>query len=606
MNGLSLLRDLHVRTWEILLLMALVCLYALAEFAGISMLMPILSSIENGSAAPSAAMSPGLWHVLRTLTALLGLPLTLPTLLLLAFVPVLFRELFYYLQISYTYHLRNRVVSGLRREQLALFLAADLDFTLTEGQGSLVSSLTEQSQRAGNTLTSFITFVTSGTLICVYALVLFVISPILAALSLVAFAVTSLVAHPFITRSRYYSNEITLHNRNLLASVAEKIYAIRLIKMANKEKDETLSAREAIQGVASFMYRTERASAVITTVSAPVALLCIFVILYLASAHLQMRLASVGTFLFVLMRTFPKVKEANIGRQGMAASMMSLVYVREAMGRALRGCTIRSGDVAFHGVEDRLEFENVTFSYESDGGGKPVLEDVCITFPRNSFTAIVGSSGAGKSTLVDLIPRLREVTCGRITIDGRDIREFRLAELRQRIGFMTQEALLMNASVAENIAYGHREKPAARKIEAAARAAYAHSFIMRLPAGYETVIGDRGTRLSGGERQRLAMARVLLADPEIVILDEPTNALDAESEGYVQMTLETLRRNKIVIVIAHRLSTVREADQIVVLERGRIVERGDSGSLVAGAGNLVRVFGEQVHAELAHRWTPEA
>ena len=238
----------------------------------------------------------------------------------------------------------------------------------------------------------------------------------------------------------------------------------------------------------------------------------------------------------------------------------------------------RAGAVAMAPFTDHIEFKDVTFGYE-DGHTRTTLRGVSFTVRAGQMIAIVGRSGAGKTTLVNLLPRFYDVTSGSILIDGRDIRDVTLASLRAQIGIVTQETVLFDDTIAGNIAYG---TPGAttQQIEAAARAANAHDFIAALPDTYQTKIGERGQRLSGGQRQRIAIARALLKNSPLLILDEATSALDSESERLVQQALATLMMNRTSFVIAHRLSTVRRADSIIVLERGRIVEIGKHDELV--------------------------
>jgi len=210
--------------------------------------------------------------------------------------------------------------------------------------------------------------------------------------------------------------------------------------------------------------------------------------------------------------------------------------------------------------------------------------------------ALVGPSGAGKTTLANLLPRFWDVTSGRITLDGVDIRSLRLAHLRHSIGIVPQEPVLFSGPVAENIAYGRPEASPA-EIEAAARAAHAHEFVERLPQGYATLVGERGVKLSGGQRQRIAIARALLKDPAVLILDEATSSLDAESERLIEAALELLLKGRTTLIIAHRLSTVRRADRLVVLDRGRVVEEGTHDELLALGRLYARLYQRQFRDE---------
>jgi subfamily B ATP-binding cassette protein MsbA len=238
-----------------------------------------------------------------------------------------------------------------------------------------------------------------------------------------------------------------------------------------------------------------------------------------------------------------------------------------------------------------LRFEGVSFAYDS--GSEPVIRGLDLVVRKGSVTALVGPSGAGKTTLANLVPRFMDVTSGRLLVDGVDVRDATLASLRGAIGLVTQDVILFDDTVRRNVCYGRSDVPDER-IVAALTAANADGFVERIPGGLDARVGESGTRLSGGQRQRLAIARAILKDPPILILDEATSALDTESERAVQEALERLMAGRTVLVIAHRLSTVRRADQIVVLENGVIVERGNHAELLVAGGLYRRLHDLQV------------
>jgi subfamily B ATP-binding cassette protein MsbA len=249
----------------------------------------------------------------------------------------------------------------------------------------------------------------------------------------------------------------------------------------------------------------------------------------------------------------------------------------------------KTGAPALPAFSRAIRFENVSFCYRSEDVEREVLRNINLEVKAGEILALVGSSGAGKSTLVSLIPRFFDVTSGRILIDGHDVREVSLASLRSQIGVVTQETVLFNDTVRNNIAYGRPSIPDC-EVESAARAALAHDFIMELSSVYDTVIGEKGVRLSGGQRQRIAIARALLKNAPVLILDEATSALDSESEALVQSALENLMAGRTVVVIAHRLSTVRRADRIVVLENGTIADIGTHQQLLEKLGPYRRLY----------------
>ena len=314
----------------------------------------------------------------------------------------------------------------------------------------------------------------------------------------------------------------------------------------------------------------------------------------------QMTVGGLLSFLAAIMMLYKPLKDVtrtNIVLQVALASAARLFEVIDADNEIVE----RPGALEVPRFASAVAYERVSFTY----GGEPVLRDVDIVLRRGETVALVGPSGAGKTTLVNLLPRLYDPTAGRVTFDGLDVRDVTLKSLRRQIGLVTQETILFDTTVAENIAYGERAPDPAR-VRAAAQAACADGFIERLPLGYATRVGEGAARLSGGQRQRLAIARAIYKDAPILILDEATSQLDTESEAVIGRALGNLMKGRTTLVIAHRLSTVRRADRILVLDRGRIVEEGSHAALLTRPGLYRRLHEMQFFAESETALSPAA
>ena len=372
----------------------------------------------------------------------------------------------------------------------------------------------------------------------------------------------------------------------------ETITGNRIVKAFGMESWEVSRFRKAAQRLFRANLRSVAAAAISSPLMDVFGAIAVALLLLLGRdqiAHNELTLGAFIAFVAAVLSMYNPVRKFavfnNSFQQALGASSQLFKFMDTE-----DVVVEKSGARALPQFSQRVRFENVCFSYQSDGNdSREILRSINLEVRKGEILAIVGSSGAGKSTLVHLLPRFFDVTAGRILMDDHDVREVTLSSLRSQIGIVTQDTVLFNDTVRNNIAYGQPHVPL-KEVQAAARAALAHDFISGLPAGYDTVIGERGVRLSGGERQRLAIARALLKNAPVLILDEATSALDSESEALVQSALHNLMSGRTVFVIAHRLSTVRRADRIVVIDNGTISEIGAHEELMSRLGTYRRLY----------------
>ena len=503
------------------------------------------------------------------------------------------------IQAVLTNRIGNRLVADVQVQLFGHLMRADLAQLRSAHTGSYVSSVLYDAGLIREAATSGLVAYTQNLLtVAATVVVLFLQDPLLAALVLVAGPVTGVVMRRFVRRTRHAALDAMDETSALSTAVMESLDGVKIVKIENREADEEARIAAVIRRRLGHLIRGANAKAMAAPATDTLMTLMMAAIIAWAgwrSLHGQGEISRLLAFIVALAFGSQALRflanYQTILTEGLAAARRLF----EAMDTQPQ-IRDRPGASAIARAEGSLRFEAVTFSY---GDEVPALDGVTLEASPGQTVALVGPSGGGKTTLLNLIPRFYEVDGGRITLDGRDIRDITLKSLREQLALVTQEPLLFDDTIGANIAYA---RPAASEAEivAAAKAAAAHDFILEIPGGYGAQVGEAGARLSGGQRQRIAIARAFLKDAPILLLDEATSALDAESEARVQEALERLMAGRTTLLIAHRLATVRRADMIYVIDRGRVVEAGGHDSLTAQGGLYARLArGQNLEAEAA-------
>ncbi len=486
----------------------------------------------------------------------------------------------------------RRVVADLRRDLFASYLQLPATFYDRNSPGQLISKLAYNSEQVAHAATKAIVSAFRDIMLLIYLVGLMLkTNARLTAVLLILVPVISLVVTVISRKFRRISRNIQNSMGDVAHVTEEAVIGQRVVKVflgQETERNRFNRVNERTRRLHMRMVATHMFSSSMVQFFAGIALV---VLMLIATRPTMLAEITAGTFtaiFFAMIATIPPLKRLT----NVQSQMQKGIAAAESIFMVLD--TDKEHDEGAHEVDrvkGDIEFRDVSFKYDS--GHQTVLDNISLRFPAGSVTAVVGQSGSGKTTLAGLLPRFYRYSEGQILLDGVEITEYRLDNLRRQIALVSQDVVLFNDTIAGNIAYGALEGVDREAIARAATAAYAMEFIEQLPSGLDTVLGETGTLLSGGQRQRLAIARALLKDAPVLILDEATSALDSESERAIQDALKEVMKGRTTLVIAHRLSTIENADQVIVLGAGKVIEQGTHAELLARGEAYARLYHTQ-------------
>ncbi|ELY57037.1 ABC transporter ATP-binding protein [Natronolimnohabitans innermongolicus JCM 12255] len=561
-------------------------LVALLEGIGVSFIVPIIE-IAQGSA--ETAGDDEMVGAFVTAFETAGIPFTLGYIILAVGAILTVRYVAAFAVGWMRVWLRTHYVRDLQSRAFENALNARVAYFDKEGSDDVLNAIVTQAEYAGKVIRDFVRFFEQVLLIGMYLAIAFYISPLMTVVAGVAIAAITFFIRNVLESGYDVGDQVADANEGIQQNVqtgTQGIRDVKLIGMTDELYDKFSTHLDRFTNSSITLGRNEAAIGCAYNLS--IALL-VFGLIYVSITFADMSLGALAAFLFIMFQLGPRVSNANEYFYKVEGRLPHLVRTQQFIEELEASSDFEGGDRSVPEPPTPIEFDDVSFSYEED---EQVLENVSFTVDNGEFVAFVGQSGEGKSTIAALLARLYEPDDGAITADGVPIDEFDTADWRDRIAFVRQDPYIFNKTLLENVTAGN-DDATRTAVEEACEIAQVTEFLDELPEGYDTELGDNGVRLSGGQRQRVALARALLEDADILVLDEATSDLDANIERRVQEGIEEMSQEYTILAIAHRLSTVREADQIYALENGTIAERGEHGQLLEKEGAYANLYASQ-------------
>lgn len=564
------------------------------ESFGLAILLPVLEFIRSNGNAEALAAQSETWGTVVKVFATLHLPLTLPALLAASFFAIVLRQVFTYFRLVYMASVQNGLTTDLRSRMFRAYLLANAGWHDKTAMGDVVNDMTTDLVRGVAALFSMVVLAGYVFMVITYTGVMLALSPPLTFAALGMVAVAALALRRLFRNTAQIGHQVTQANQAMSTFLVERLKSVRLVRLCGMEPAETRAMECLTNHQRTTMVHLMTLMARLEIVVEPIVVGLGLAFLYTGVTRFGLNIEEIGLFLVIVLRLLPVLKEALRVRQSFLGSYPALETVLSRLHSMEAAHDVPAGQRAVDSAANGLAFEDVHFHYGRTND-RAALAGITLTMAPGAMTALVGPSGSGKSTLVDLLPRLRDPTAGRILLGGVPLTEYDLDSLRSAIAYVPQTPQIFNVSVADHIRYGKPDASTA-EIRCALDLAGATDFVSRLPEGVDTLLGEGGLKLSGGQRQRLDLARALVRQAPILILDEPTSNLDAESEAAFRAALTRVRQEQgpTIVIVGHRLSTTMEADQIVVLHDGRIADVGNHAALTSRPGWYRDAFSMQL------------